>query len=100
VSRVIQVNYDLHWDRKYEPLWTYLRSHGAQRVLASMWVLETTKSARQVIDDLLGLVDDDDDDEVYVFDITGASEWWTNSSHAGTVTWLKAKMPVSHRHAA
>lgn len=88
--RTIQVNYDLRAPgRDYEPVWAYLQGHGSWcRLLKSCWLIRTTKTAAQVRDDLMRLVDQND--EVATFDVTGDS--WATNWNDDRVTWLHNNM--------
>lgn len=90
VKRTIQINYDLQAPgRSYQPLYDYIKSFdGWDHLLESLWLVRTSKSASEVRDQLMRLVDTND--KVAVFDVTGVS-WATNFSNSRT-SWLKSHM--------
>ncbi len=87
MTRTIQINYDLRAPgRNYQPLYDYIKSFGAyDPLLESLWLVRTTKTASDVRDDLMRLVDTND--RVAVFDVTN-SDWATNFKDAKTA-WIK-----------
>jgi len=86
--RKIQINYDLSAPgRNYTAVEAYIKSFRRwNHLLESTWVVETTKTAASVRDEMKGVVDSND--RVVVFDVTH-SDWATNFSDERT-TWLKA----------
>lgn len=86
----IQINYDLVAPgRDYQPLYDYIKSfRGWCHLLESLWLVRTSKTAGEVRDELMRLVDSND--KVATFDVTGDS-WATNFSNSQT-TWLKGHM--------
>jgi hypothetical protein len=86
----IQINYDLKKPgRNYEPVYDYLKSYPTRcPLLDSCWLVRTNKTAGDVRDDLMQLVDRGD--EVATFDVTGDS-WGTNFTDKRT-EWLHNNM--------
>jgi hypothetical protein len=86
----IQINYDLKKPgRDYRPLYDYIKSFsGWAHPLGSLWLVKTSKSASQVRDDLMRLVDVND--EVLVFDVTGAA--WASNFNDSTAEWMYSNM--------
>ena len=88
--RTIQVNEDLRKPgRDYQPVYEYIKGHpGWCHSLDSCWLIRTEKTAADVRDELMELVDSSD--EVATFDVT-QDLWATNFSDKRT-EWLKNQM--------
>jgi hypothetical protein len=54
------ISYDLRKQKNYDDLLKALRDIGAKRVLRSQWLFNSTSSAKQVGDWVLGYLDSDD----------------------------------------
>ena len=88
--RTIQVIYDLRQPGQYyNRVWEYLRRHDHAHPLQSMWLIRTPKDARQVIDDLIALVDGND--RIFTFDLSG-DDWWARSDDHQSVAWMHGNM--------
>lgn len=88
--RTIQINYDLRSPgRDYQPVYDYIKSLGTwAKLLKSLWLVRTAKTASTVRDELNTKVDSND--EVLVLDVTGDT-WATNFSD-DTTTWMHSNM--------
>ncbi|MEA3049945.1 MAG: hypothetical protein QOG84_1781 [Sphingomonadales bacterium] len=85
---VYAISYDLrNPGRNYEPLWGRLRDWKAQRVLESLWVIDTTSTAVTIRDDLKLYIDAND--RVFVARLSGETAW--NSLQPGGAAWLLAR---------
>lgn len=74
--KTISVSYDLRQPgRDYEPVYAYLKSTGNWcHALESFWLIRTTKSAVEVRDDLLALIDAND--QILCADVTNSAMAW------------------------
>lgn len=71
---VYLISYDLrNPGRNYEPLWGRLRDWKAQRVLESLWLLQTASSASVIRDDLKAYIDLND--LLFVAKLNGETAW-------------------------
>lgn len=88
--RTIQINYDLRKPgRNYQPVYDYIKSYGVYaKPLKSLWLVRTSKTASQVRDDLMKLVDSND--EVLVFDVTGDA--WASNFNDDHIKWMQNNM--------
>jgi hypothetical protein len=46
------ISYDQHRDKDYTPIWTALGQWGAQRILESVWLMQSNATAGQLRDAL------------------------------------------------
>jgi len=85
---VLFVTYELNRPgRDYNPIWDYLKKHAycrgtEKKRLTSSWLLDTTKTAKQVRDEMRPLIDEND--VLFVVKIT--KQWAANNYYCGT--WL------------
>ena len=94
--RTIQISYELtRPDEEYRGLLGYLRRHEGTKPLPSMWLINSSKSAIRVRDEVMALARDED--EILVIDVTGA-EWATTFADAAT-DWMELRMPATRRAA-
>jgi hypothetical protein len=81
------ISYDIHDSRHAPHVRAKLEGMGAVRLLESLWVVTSTKSAPQIRDELQKMVDIDDG--LAVIELKAGSYWsCLRAKHAG-VTWLK-----------
>lgn len=79
------INYDLNNSKDYESLFKAIKSYGTwAKILKSCWAVVTTKSAKQVRDHLLSVMDSDDG--IFVVK-SGIEAAWRNVEC--TNEWLK-----------
>lgn len=83
----LMIGYDLNLPgQDYTDLIARIKTHGAWwHHLDSTWLVDTTMSAKQVRDDLKGLIDSDD--ELLVIDISG-DDWSTFGINDSGNQWL------------
>jgi hypothetical protein len=91
----IMVDYDLDAPgQKYQAIIQYIKGHREwANPLKSSWMIRTTKSAVQVRDDIVRLIDAND--KVVVTDVTHAEMAWYGLS-AEVSRWIKNTTPI-HR---
>lgn len=94
----IQINYDLRAPgRDYQPVYDYIKRHSSCHLLESCWLVRTNKTAKQVRDDVRGLIDRND--RVATFNVTGdawATNWSDKRGRTGSSrTWA---CPRAWRH--
>jgi hypothetical protein len=81
------ISYELRDPRHCPHVWAKLEAWGAVRLLETLWLLASPKTAQQIRDDLQKLVDIDD--ALAVIELKTGSYWsCLRAKHAG-VTWLK-----------
>lgn len=87
----IYVGYDLNAPGKdYAKLIEKIKSYSRWcHVLKSAWIVRTTKTASQVVDDLLPFIDRSDD--LFAVDVTGRPAAWYGLSDEIS-NWLKTNM--------
>lgn len=72
--KVYQIDYDLRKNRNYEALYERIRMYPTWcRPLESTWVIQTTQSATQIRDYLVGALDTDDG--LLVTRLSGEAAW-------------------------
>ena len=72
--KVYQIDYDLRKNRDYQALYDRIKAYPAWcRPLESTWVIQTTQSAAQIRDYLLGALDSDDG--LLVTRLSGEAAW-------------------------
>lgn len=82
------INYDLNKTKDYESLFAQIKSYGTwAKILKSCWAIVTTKSAEQVRDHLLSVMDGDDG--IFVIK-SGREAAWQNVECSND--WLKNKL--------
>ena len=82
------INYDLNKSKDYESLFEAIKSYGTwAKILKSCWAIVTTKSAEQVRDHLLAVMDSDDG--IFVVK-SGKEAAWKNVECSGD--WLKKNL--------
>jgi hypothetical protein len=88
----IQINYDLVAPgRNYQPVYDYIKSFGVwAHPLQSMWLIRTSRSAKQIRDELKRLVDRND--EVLVFNVTGDA--WASNFDDAHIQWMYDYMGI------
>ena len=93
--KTIQVSYDLSEpERNYDGLLEYLSSFARwTRVLDSMWIIRTTKSAETVRDELMRFVDSND--RVVVLDVT--DDCWAANFTSDSTNWMYSNMRRTFR---
>lgn len=87
------VSYDLknvEGSQDYQPLWDYLKAHGAHRVQESLWFLASPLSAEDLAKMLLSLVHSKD--RILVAELV-INSWWFNAM-PGTNNWYNANPPT------
>jgi len=68
------INYDLNKTKDYQSLYDAIKSYGTYaRILKSCWAVVTTKSATEVRDHLLKVMDGDDG--IFVVKSSGEAAW-------------------------
>lgn len=68
------ISYDLVKTKDYESLFEKIKSYGTwSHPLLSTWVVVSNKSATQIRDDLLTVLDDDD--RLFIVESSGNSSW-------------------------
>ena len=68
------VNYDLNRDKNYDALYEKFKTFsGAKRVLKSCWLVMSVKTAEQLRDELLKVMDADDG--IFVAKASGEAAW-------------------------
>jgi hypothetical protein len=71
---VYQIDYDLRNGREYLSLYERIKQYPAWcRPLASTWVIQTSQTVTQVLDNLLGAMDQDDG--ILVTRLSGEAAW-------------------------
>jgi hypothetical protein len=87
----IYVGYDLNVPGKdYAKLIEKIKSYsGWCHVLKSAWIIQTTKTASQLVDELLPYVDRSDD--IFAVDVTRRPAAWFGLSNEIS-NWLSSKM--------
>lgn len=91
--KVYQINYDLRKQRDYQPLYDKIQTYDNwARPLESCWVIVTNKSAKQVRDELAGVVDADDG--LLVTRLQGEAAWKNldGDSASKMTNWLKQNL--------
>ncbi|GBQ90921.1 CRISPR-associated endonuclease Cas2 [Gluconobacter albidus] len=86
------VSYDLRnaeGSQDYQPLWDYLKAHGAHRVQKSLWFLASPLSAKDLTKMLQSLIHPKD--RILVAELV-TNSWWVNAM-PGTNDWVKANPP-------
>ena len=85
----IMVDYDLvSPGQQYTRIIDYIKGHGAwAHALKSKWLIRTNKTAMQVRDDVLRLIDTND--KVLVTDVTNASMAW-HGLPSDVSEWIKS----------
>lgn len=79
------INYDLNKSKDYESLYEAIKSYGTwAKILKSCWAVVTTKSASEVRDHLLKVMDSDDG--IFVIK-SGKEAAWRNVECSSD--WLK-----------
>ena len=81
------VSYDLHQQRAYVPVWTYLESLKATRLLESLWVVSSNLSAAQIREQVTAK--GDNDDSFAVIELKPGASWSTMRAKQPGVDWLK-----------
>lgn len=82
------INYDLNKSKDYESLFEAIKSYGTwAKILKSCWAIVTTKSAEQVRDHLLTVMDSDDG--IFVVK-SGKEAAWKNVECSDD--WLKKNL--------
>ena len=67
------VSYDLHNQRHYQPVWTKLQQLGGQRLLESLWIVNSQLTATQLRDAVVAVADNDD--STAVVQVAVGSNW-------------------------
>ena len=70
---VFLVSYDLHHDRNYPPVWEYLERLGGNRLLESLWVVNTPLGAGELRGALTSLADNTD--SIVVVEAKPGAQW-------------------------
>lgn len=81
------VSYDLHRQRAYKPVWDCLEGLGATRLLESLWVVTSLKSAATIRNELQA--QGDNDDSFAVVELKQGSYWASTRAKDGGVAWLR-----------
>jgi hypothetical protein len=91
---VIMIDYDLVIPgQKYDKIIGYIKGHNAwANPLKSTWLVKTSKSAAQVCDDLLAIIDAND--KLLVTDVTGDPMAWYGLSDEVS-DWITNNVPTS-----
>ncbi len=85
--RSVLVTYDLRGNRDYERLYAAIKAYERYaRVLGSVWIVQTQRTAEHVLDDLARHVDGDD--QLFVATLTGEADWKKNLSPK-VLEWLE-----------
>lgn len=72
--KVYQINYDLRKQRDYQPLYDQIKSYGNwAHPLESCWIIASNKSAEQIRDELISVMDADDG--ILVTRLKGEAAW-------------------------
>ena len=86
------ISYDLkNPGRNYVPVYNLLARLRAQRVLESVWLLESVAGAVAIRDTLAGVADGND--AVVVIELTKAAAWACRGGQKGGIDWLKVHIP-------
>jgi len=84
------VTYDLHKPgRDYTPVHEYLKRFDWWHCFESTWLVQTSKSAATIRDDLAGLIDSNDDVFVLTFETKGWASWGLSTN---CNDWLKTHL--------
>lgn len=67
------ISYDLHQQRFYEPVWDQLRGWEGVHLLESLWVVETSQSAKAIRDAPKDRMDRDD--SLVVIQLSPDADW-------------------------
>lgn len=88
MANTLMVDYDLNAPgQKYDDLIAYLKTHSPRiKPLRSTWMVITDKTARQVRDEILRIVDDNDN--VLVVDVTNDAMAWIGLTDPQSA-WIK-----------
>jgi hypothetical protein len=79
------VSYDLKQPGQvYEPVWEYFKKFNRCKPLESLYLIETSKSAGQVRDDIHALIDRND--KLLVIQVTHSADW--AGAKFGCGNWL------------
>lgn len=86
--KVYQINYDLRKQRNYDALYQKIKAYGKWcHPLESCWMVVTEKSAVQIRDELLSVMDSDDG--LLVTRLKGEAAWRKLNSNTKMTNWLK-----------
>jgi CRISPR/Cas system-associated endoribonuclease Cas2 len=80
------VSYDQHYNRDYTPVWGALKTWGAQRILESLWLMQTDAMAGQIRDSLRAITKDED--SLVVIELKQGSLWGSFNAQEAGVNWL------------
>lgn len=75
----------------YEVLWAELKRLKAFRVQESVWLINLTNSAKEVVEHFQGFVHAND--KLWASSVRKGEHWYVNAT-AGTTAWLKANPPT------
>ena len=75
----------------YEPLWAELKRLKAHRVQYSLWLVNLSYTAEQVVNHFKKFVDKDD--RLWASQVREAEHWFVNAK-GGTNAWLKENPPT------
>jgi hypothetical protein len=82
---IILASYDLkNPGRNYQPVYDYMKRHTNCKVLLSVYLLDTDKSARTIRDELTGLIDSTD----ALFVVRLQRDWAGLRMLPGAADWL------------
>jgi len=80
------ISYDQHRDKDYTPIWTALRSWGAQRVLESLWLLENAAGPGEIREALR--TQTKDEDSLVIIELNQGATWSAYKAQPAGVNWL------------
>lgn len=87
------ISYDLHWDRKYEPLYALMEHWRAVRLHQSLWLVELPVTAEVVKNAILLGRFVDSDDSVAVLQLKPGAQWALERELPGSRQWLLRRLP-------